>query len=264
MSDWPSWAKNFPPEEGEHVLESGGPWFMAYFLAFMVALTLLPTVVFPLLGIWFFWGRSGKFLLTSHRLIWRPNLGKAVIVPREELRTLDVDIGPRLRSVSLRGARKVSMPLLWKYKQLWGGLALLQRWTPPASTSSTPALRVVSAWLVSGFQLQPGAVVIQPDGVRFYPAESTANVAAEAGAALTGLVLGVTRRTHRARFPVEAALSLIARTEAVEPELDALGRLLRAELWQGPPTAQGPAGTGRTRMTYQQGNRKLTFVMPKA
>ncbi|MCY1023850.1 hypothetical protein [Pyxidicoccus sp. MSG2] len=43
-----------------------------------------------------------------------------------------------------------------------------------------------------------------------------------------------------------------------------LDRLLRAELWQGPPTAQGPTGAGRTRMTNQQDNRKLTFVMPKA
>ncbi|NTX35902.1 hypothetical protein HUA78_15750 [Myxococcus sp. CA033] len=263
-SDWPTWAKAFPPQEGEHVLATGGPWFMAYFLAFMVSLTLLPTVVFPLLGIWFFWGRSGKFLLTSHRLIWKPNLGKAVIVPRDALRSLDVDVGPRLRSVQLRGERKVSMPLLWKYKQLWGGLALLQQWKPPAPTSSTPALKVASAWLVSGMELQPGAVVIESNGVRFFPAEPRANVASEAGAALVGLALGVTRRTHRAQVPVEAALSLVARAEAVEPELDALGLILRSELWQGPPVAQGNAGAGRTRMTYQQGKRKLTFVVPTA
>ncbi|WP_147446589.1 hypothetical protein [Corallococcus sp. CA047B] len=259
---WPAWAESLPPDEGEQVLATGGPWFMAYFATVMLSLVLLPTVVVPLLAVWFIWGRSGKFLLTSHRLIWKPNLGKTVIVPREALRTLEISIGTRFRSVRLRGAQKISMPLLWKYKQLWGGLVLLQHWTPPAATTSTAAFQVGSAWLVSGLHVQPGAVVIQPNAVRFFPAESSANVASETGAALAGLALGVMHRTHRAHFPVEAALMLVARAKAVEPELDTLSHILRGETWQGPPTAQKPAGAGRTRMTYQQGSRKLTFMMP--
>jgi hypothetical protein len=259
---WPAWAKPLPPEEGEHVLATGGTYFMAHFLAFMVSVTLLPTIVIPLLAIWFFWGRSGKFLLTSHRLIWKPNLGKEVIIPREALRTLDISIGPRFRSVRLHGAQKVSMPMLWKYKELWGGLVLLQHWTPPVATTSTSAFQVGAGWLVSGMHAQPGAVAILGNAIRFFPAEPSANVASETGVALAGLALGVMYRTHRAHIPVEAALSLVAKAPAAESELDTLDRLLRGETWQGPPTGQEPAGSGRTRMTYHQGKRRLTFVIP--
>ncbi|QSQ15745.1 hypothetical protein [Myxococcus landrumensis] len=259
---WPQWAQAIPPEPDEHVFETGGTYVLAYLFALLFSLPLLITIVVPLVAIWFFWGRSGRFLLTSHRLIWNPHMGKKVIIPREALRGLEIDVGTRMRSVSLRGAQKLTMPLLWRYKKLWGGLLLLQRWQPPSTTSATAAFKVVAGWRVSGLQVQPGAVVILRDSVRFLPEEPSANVAVEGGAAMAGLMLGVTYRSHRAQLPVVSALAQVARAQEPQSELDSLQRLVSGETWQGPPAKQGPAGKGRTRVTYQEGPRKLTFVVP--
>lgn len=260
-SDWPKWAQSIPSESGEFVLELGGTHVMAYYFTFLFSLACSPTYVGPLLIIWFFWGRSGRFLLTSHRLIWNPHIGKKVIIPRAELRDLKIHIGTRLKTVKLRGARKLTMPFQWCFKELWGGLLLLQRWQPPAATASSPAFNIYSGELVSGARYQRGSVAVLGSTAHFLPDEPMANVAAQAGAAMAGLVLGVTYRTHRAQLPIFQALRLVARARPFQSELETLQRVVGGETLQGPPTKKGPAGKGRTRMTYEQGERQISFTV---
>lgn len=152
--------------------------------------------------------RTGRYWLTTQRLLWKPRFGR-----KREARLRDVDpadvSGGRLTS-SLRVADRrdrFTVRYVSGAARLWGGVLVLG----DLAAEDRPAGRGVAdvVWWrgarKTGLRQQPGLVVLRPGYVAFLPTGDSQHIGAElVGAAVGEAVAKAFRRTRN--FPAGAEL----------------------------------------------------------
>lgn len=167
------------------------------------------------------WLLSGRYWLTTRRLIWRPNLGRAAQLPLFALEPAAIRAFAWTQTLQVRGERTVRVRFARGLAQLWGGLLLLQTpglaralEEPSAAAPDTPVALIPHASCTSA-PGRLGMVVLTGDFVAFIPAalrDDSAEIAVEAVFSL--LPYGAPRAI-RPELPLETVLTRLA---ALSPE----------------------------------------------
>lgn len=81
-------------------------------------------LIFGAIGIWPF-ARSGRYYLTNQRLIWRPRLGRSLVIGLASIPEDGLKVKPSTSSLRVRfGNRKVTLRYISGLERLWGGILL--------------------------------------------------------------------------------------------------------------------------------------------
>jgi hypothetical protein len=146
---------------------------MLWLIAISGAAPLVPLGLMPLLFVMLLVLRSGKFWLTSERLVWKPFLGEPVQVPLASLSTGSVRLGDFGTTVVVEGERTVRVRHVQDARQLATALEMHRH--PPLRGSRLfgrledvacyPAtLREGSPWRKGFVILRRGVVCWVPEG----------------------------------------------------------------------------------------------------
>ena len=152
------------------VLQSIASLLKGQYLILGFWLMFLPVVV--ALGLWPML-RTGRYWLTTQRLIWKPRFGGLKEMRIEDIRTDDIS-GDKLKSklVVRSDQQKIALRYVSGMDRLWGGLVLLSRISPDALVLSGKGVADVSWWRggrSQGLRQQLGLVVLRPEYVAFLP-----------------------------------------------------------------------------------------------
>jgi hypothetical protein len=203
--------KSFPDlDAGEYTVIRGGfgggaKWVWAGFLG-LTFLALLVTslimlikgtaktqdlvsmaTILPLLGMMTIvpWLRSGGYMLTNRRFVWRPTIGKPRETPLSEIAKIQ-DVNPNTSSIRLllRDGSMMKVRNVGAWKRLWSALLLyrtagMERALPPVSGQvSHLAFRAPRQQGRTG--LQNGTLVFRPESAWYLPDAAVLNMLGEA------------------------------------------------------------------------------------
>jgi len=177
------------------------------------------------------WLLSGRYWLTTRRLIWRPNLGHAMQVPLDALQSAAIRAFAWTQTLQVRGEQTVRVRCAAGLAQLWGGLLLLQTpgvaralEEPPASEGTSAAAPAVPLALLphaacTSAPGRSGLAVLTRDLVAFIPAELRDDSVEIVVEAVFSLLPYSAPRAIRPELPLETVLTRLA---ALPPERFAL------------------------------------------
>lgn len=167
------------------------------------------------------WLLSGRYWLTTRRLIWRPRLGRAAQLPLASLRPAAIRAFAWTQTLQVRGERTLRVRFARGLAHLWGGLRLLQTpglaralEAPPAAAPEAPVALIPHATCTSA-PGRTGMIVLTGDFVAFIPAtlrDDSAEVVVEA---VFSLLPYSAPRAIRPELPLETVLTRLA---ALPPE----------------------------------------------
>jgi len=205
---------------------SSDPLWLTTLVSVLLMLTYAAFLLWPLL-------LSGRYWLTTRRLIWRPHLGRAVQFPLDALESAAIRAFAWTQTLQVRGERTLRGTHLLRVRfagglaYLWGGLLLLQ--TPglaraleethaleeaPAAEPSTPLALLPHATCTRA-PGRAGWVVLTGDFVAFIPAELRDDSVEIAVEAVFSLLPYSPPRAIRPELPLEMVLTRLA---ALPPE----------------------------------------------
>lgn len=124
------------------------------------------------------WLLSGRYWLTTRRLIWRPHLGRARQVPLDALQSAAIRAFAWTQTLQVRGEQTVRVRFTAGLAQLWGGLLLLQTpgvaralEEPPAAEGPAASVVLIPHATCTSAPGRSGMAVLAGDFVAFIPAE---------------------------------------------------------------------------------------------
>lgn len=122
------------------------------------------------------WLLSGRYWLTTRRLIWRPNVGRAAQLPLDAPEPFALRAFAWTQTLQVRGERTLRVRFAKGLAHLWGGLLLLQTpglahalEEPVDATSDVPVTLIPHAACTST-PGRGGMLVLTRDCVAFIPA----------------------------------------------------------------------------------------------
>jgi hypothetical protein len=143
--------------------------------------TSLSVIVIMLLYLLFLlwpWLLSGRYWLTTRRLIWRRHLGRPVHLRLDEIQADRIRAFAWTQGLHVPGERAVVLRFVKGLPQLWGGILLLQ--TPrlshtleeaPSAAPARPQIALIPHATCSNTPGRTGLMVLSSDFVAFIPAE---------------------------------------------------------------------------------------------
>ncbi|MBI5497452.1 MAG: hypothetical protein HY904_20745 [Deltaproteobacteria bacterium] len=147
--------------------------------------------------------RTGRYWLTTERLLWKPRLRGLQQMALKDLDLSNIGIRVRTRTLIARGkGRTISMWAIQRIEELWGGLLLFTALPLPPSTGdhweSVPV--VCTAYCSEGWNSQPGFAVLGSDRVVFLPRTPMTSAGHLVGNIALAMV-GVMRSSLKASLP---------------------------------------------------------------
>jgi hypothetical protein len=147
----------------------------AKLLGIPISLLLLTTAAWPLL-------RSGRYWLTTRKLVWKPRLGSLVTLDLADARTDGIRAGLFGRALRVPGRPTVTVRYVRGIDRLWGGIALLAdaddlKLSPVGAGVTDVAWWTAARRKGAGYQL--GVAVLRPDYIAFLPTGESKNLAGE-------------------------------------------------------------------------------------
>lgn len=167
------------------------------------------------------WLASGRYCLTTHRLFWKPRLGRGYAVPVEWLRHCDIRIGVISSALKLRGPVQLTMRCISKLERLWGAATLMQNIDPAALRGGQEPLRDVvvcpggAVTTSLNAATLTGTVVMRGDYVAllpYRPGQTLLGTLGRIGGHLAGAAVGVHRYRVERILPFDQFVMLAARS----------------------------------------------------
>ncbi|HYO59920.1 hypothetical protein [Archangium sp.] len=209
------------------------------------------------LALYFHLRCTGRFWLTSKRLMWQPRFGEPVQVSLASISSGGISALPAWGEVRVEGDRTLTVRHVG-HAGLLASLLDLYRQSPFAgAVDGTPRVREVSvlpAWRAPedarpGQRAEPGVAVLRPGYAAFLPAEGCAEVfrgLAGPGAQKPEVDVTVELLVEHLRLLSEAEFDVRVRQAVLDS---------RGELWHADEVRSGPAlGSGRV---YRLGARGI-------
>ncbi len=127
--------------------------------------------------------RTGRYWLTTRRLVWKPRLGELKQVWVEDIDADEIR-GDKLKSkLVVRGDdRKVVVRYVSGMDRLWGGILLLANMDPDELVPSGKGVADVAWWRggrSTGLRQQVGLLVLRPEYVAFLPTVGSKHLGVE-------------------------------------------------------------------------------------
>lgn len=171
--------------------------------------------------------RTGRYQLTTQRLVWRPFFGRGsrqALLSSLDLTSLEVDADSGLIKVGVPGGKKIAMGCVARFQEFWGALVLWHELAAVAvDTNGAPLSGAVATWpcnrIVRGALPVQGTAVARPGYLAFVPdafveRRSTAQLAAQVVTGLALAMVGAGIRRTAARPPTHKTLALAATASA--------------------------------------------------
>jgi hypothetical protein len=184
-----------------------------------VALVFLPIVL--LVGLWP-WLRSGRYWLTTRRLVWAPYLGKRQSMSASEV--ADSAIGPPLlgvmtSSLRVRCVRCLTLRYISGLERLWGALWILDEFArldlKPEHAGFEDAA-CLPATRQKGLSVVEGFLVLRPAYVAFLPSGSATHLGRRVAWDVAWMLVGVTWTEARAKPPFDLLVPLLCAHDPAE------------------------------------------------
>lgn len=142
------------------------------------SLSVIVIMLFFLLFLLWPWLLSGRYWLTTRRVIWQPHLGRVVELPLDAIQPHAIRAFAWTQGLQVRGERAVILRFVQGLSQLWGGILLLQ--TPglahtledvPSASPARPQVAFIPHATCSNTPGRSGLMVFSSDFVAFIPTE---------------------------------------------------------------------------------------------
>ena len=162
---------------------------------------------------------SGRYWVTTQRLLWKPWLGGGKELEHADLKACKLDVSPTTKSLTVRGPTRMSLRCITKVDRLWGALTIFQNHgTLRFDHGGEPVSDFIWAkghW-AQGTSSQVGFVLVRPGFVAFLPSQAKVGLASLMGDIAKGLAMsgaGVYEFRVTAKMPFELFLPLFARSK---------------------------------------------------
>jgi hypothetical protein len=159
------------------------------------------------------WLRSGRYWLTTQRLVWKPRLGRIQVLSLAEIPADRVSAGPITSTVRIRGRRPMALRYVGGAERLWGGILLLTQaggYDLPPEGAGMAELAWWRGYRVGGLSSQAGVVILRPEYVAFLPSQESKNLLAMAATEMASSAVGLQRVTIEASYPFDVLLGVLA------------------------------------------------------
>ena len=153
--------------------------------------------------------RSGRYWLTTERLIWKPRIGRLRELALADVRTDEIVAKKLWASLRVRGRREsLSLRYIGGLERLWGGILLLAEMDADGLPATGKGVADVAWWRAhrgKGLSGQPGLVVLRPGYVAFLPTGASKNLGREFFKESVGKAIS-DALGRKEKFPAEAEL----------------------------------------------------------
>jgi hypothetical protein len=259
---------------GEQVLLSGGTWPL--FTLMLIAMLAMFFLIFPLVIALFLILRTGRYWLTTERLIWKPRGRKLREVALEEITPARLKVLVKTRTLVVHApSGRFSMWGVSNLPRLWGGLILFSglpvrrlagtKPTPGAEASAAAPL-VVPAAYSEKWSVRYGFAVPIPGQVLYFPS-SPATKASQVGLDAGLLLVGLATVRLKAELPWDVWIPIVVEklTQDRIGMLQEVASKMGGSSWAAGSAKfewQGRAGGTRVKLKREKEKLSLSFPLP--
>jgi hypothetical protein len=182
---------------------------------------------------------SGRYWLTTQRLLWKPWLGRSRALDHAQLKESKVDVSAFTHSLYISGPVRMKLDCIQKLERLWGAVTIFQNHGALKFDRDVSPVADLMWWKgnrVEGFSSQPGVTVLRPRFVVFLPTRPTIGLGSVALDVATGLAkaaVGIHEIRVAGSMPFELLLPLFAQSQPdrFDRNIQSLARFYGGPVW---------------------------------